>query len=82
MFVWCSILFLLGIMAFLDSLFNMGEIFRRVNSVLFLLISLGLLIRTTTKIKAQRIEQYENRIFNLEQQVRVLKEGQKKLADV
>lgn len=81
MFVWCSVLFLLGIMAFIDSLFNMGEIFRQVNSVLFLLISLGLLIRTTTKIKAKKIEQYENRIFNLERQVKTLKDGNKKLVD-
>ena len=79
MFIWCSVLFFLGLMAFLDSLFNMGEIFRQVNSVLFMLISLALLIRTTTKIKAKKIEQYENRIFNLEQQVRILKEGKKKL---
>ena len=79
MFVWCSVLFFLGLMAFLDSLFNMGEIFRQVNSVLFMLISLALLIRTTTKIKAKKIEHYENRIFNLEQQVRVFKEGKKKL---
>ncbi|TET94474.1 MAG: hypothetical protein E3J26_04525 [Candidatus Zixiibacteriota bacterium] len=66
-------------MAFLDSLFNMGEIFRQVNSVLFMLISLALLIRTTTKIKAKKMEQYENRVLNLEQQVRILKEGRKKL---
>ena len=80
MLVWCAILFALGILAFLDSLFNMGEIFRRVNSVLFMLISLALLIRTTTKIKAHRLEQYEQRVFGLEQQVKVLKDGQKKLA--
>jgi hypothetical protein len=43
------------------------------------LISLALLIRTTTKIKAKKIEQYEDRILNLEQQVRILKEGKKKL---
>ena len=82
MFVWCGVLFALGIMAFLDSLFNMGEIFRRVNSVLFMLISLSLLIRTTTKIKAQKMEQYEDRVLSLEQQVKVLKDGQKKLAGV
>jgi cell division protein FtsB len=82
MLVWCGVLFALGILAFLDSLFNMGEIFRRVNSVLFMLISLALLIRTTTKIKAKKIEQYENRILSLEQQVKALKDGRKKLAEV
>jgi len=79
MFVWCGVLFFLGLMAFLDSLFNMGEIFRQVNSVMFMLISLALLIRTTTKIKAKKTENYENRIFSLEQQVKTLKEGKEKL---
>jgi len=81
MLTWCGILFFLGIMAFLDSIFNMGDIFRRVNSVLFLLISLGLLVRTTTKMKSKRVEHYESRIFSLEQQVRTLKEGKEKLAE-
>jgi len=81
MFIWCATLFVLGIFAFLDSMFNMGDIFRQVNSVLFMLISLGLLIRTTTKMKSKKMETSENRIYNLEQQVRVLQEGHKKLAD-
>lgn len=81
MFTWCSVLFILGILAFVDSIFNMGEIFRRVNSVLFLLISLGLLVRTTTKMKSGKMENYEGRIYNLEQEVRVLKDSRKKLAE-
>ncbi len=81
MFTWCAILFGLGILAFLDSLFSMGEIFRRVNSVLFLLISLGLLIRTTIKEKTKRQESLEKKVFDLEQQVRILEQGEKKLAE-
>lgn len=81
MFTWCAILFGLGILAFFDSLFNMGEIFRRVNSVLFLLISLGLLIRTTTKAKSKKLESLEKKVFNLEQQVRIMEQGEKKLAE-
>lgn len=81
MFVWCATLFLLGILAFLDSVFNMGDIFRQVNSVFFMLISLGILIRTTTKMKNKSKESYEDRVFSLEQQIRVLREGQRKLAD-
>lgn len=81
MFIWCAILFVLGIAAFVDSIFNMGEIFRTANSVLFLLISLGLLIRTTTKMKTKKIENYEERIYSLERQVRALQEGRKKLAE-
>jgi hypothetical protein len=78
MFVWCTILFLLGIAAFMDSLFNYGEIFRQVNSVLFMLISLGILVRTTTKMKAKKIEGYESRIAGLESQLRAMKSEQEK----
>lgn len=81
MLIWCTVLFVLGIFAFLDSIFNMGEIFRQVNSVLFMLISVGLLIRTTTKMKSSRIEKYEKQIFALEQEIRVLKQGREKLQD-
>jgi hypothetical protein len=45
MLAWCSVLFLLGVLAFLDAIFNYGEIFRKVNSLMFMLISLGVLIR-------------------------------------
>lgn len=81
MLLWVALLFGLGVLAFADSVFNMGEIFRQVNSVLFLLISLALLIRTTTKAKEQRLEKYQGRIFNLEREVRALKESQKRLAE-
>ena len=81
MFIWCGVLFFLGIMAFMDSMLNMGEVFRKVNSVLFMLISLGLLIRTTTKMKSQKFENYQKRIFNLEREVHSLKEHQNHMAD-
>jgi cytochrome c oxidase subunit IV len=80
MLVWCAILFGLGILAFLDSIFNVGEIFRRVNSIMFMLISLGLLVRTTTKMKSKKIENYEKRVFSLEQQVKMLQEDHSKMA--
>jgi hypothetical protein len=66
MLVWCAILFGLGILAFLDSLFNYGEIFRRINSVLFLLVSLGLLIRTSMKAKLRYVENLQDRLEELE----------------
>ena len=69
MLVWCAVLFVLGILAFMDSLFNYGEIFRQVNSVLFMLVSLGLLIRTTTKIKLRTVEGYMERIKQLEDEL-------------
>jgi len=74
MFVWCTILFLLGITAFLDSMFNYGEIFRQINSVLFMLISLGLLIRTTIKARGRVIERQVERIGELETKVAELEE--------
>ncbi len=47
MVLWSIVLIFLGIAAFLDSFYNYGEIFRRVNSTLFLLVSLGLLVRVS-----------------------------------
>ena len=79
MFIWCTVLFVLGVFAFADSIFNMGEIFRQVNSVMFMLISLGLLIRTTTKARAKKKENYERRIIELEQQLKSLVSSQEKL---
>jgi len=69
MFIWCTILFMLGVSAFMDSLFNYGEIFRQINSVLFMLVSLGLLIRTTSKMRARVMERQVQRIGELEAQV-------------
>jgi hypothetical protein len=79
MLTWCAVLFALGLLAFLDSLLNMGEIFRRVNSVMFMLVSLGLLIRTTTKMRSKQVEETERRVMALEQEVKMLKDGRKKL---
>jgi cytochrome c oxidase subunit IV len=81
MFVWCGLLFILGVLAFLDSVFNMGEIFRQVNSVMFMLVSLALLVRTTTTAKETRLEKYQNKVFNLEREVRQLQDEQKKMAE-
>jgi len=63
---WCALLFILGIVAFMDSLFNYGEIFRRINSVLFLLIALGLLVRTSMKIRLRQFENLTQRVRELE----------------
>ncbi len=46
MFVWSLVLFALGILAVLDSQFNYGYLFRSANSIVFLLVSLGILVRT------------------------------------
>ncbi len=78
MLIWCGILFTLGILAFMDSLFNYGDIFRQVNSVLFMLVSLGLLVRTTTKIRTHAIEKNLERINALEEQIVALQQGGRK----
>lgn len=69
MLFWSAVLFLLGVAAFMDSLFNYGEIFRQINSVFFLLISLAVLVRTTTKIKEAKTEGYIKRVGDLERRV-------------
>jgi len=46
MIYWGLVLFALGIFATLDSQFNYGYIFRSANAILFLLVSLGVLIRS------------------------------------
>jgi hypothetical protein len=81
MFFWSGVLFVLGILAFLDSVLNMGEIFRTVNSALFMLLSLGLLVRTTTKAKSRKLEHYEEKIYHLEREVNLLKENQKHMQE-
>jgi hypothetical protein len=69
MLAWCIFLFILGALAFLDTLMNYGEIFRRVNSVVFMLISLGLLVRTAMKVKIRRVEGLIAKVEELEEQL-------------
>ena len=77
MFAWCAVLFGLGILSFLDAILTNNEVFGRVSSVFFMLISLALLIRTTTKHKEQKAENYKKCIFSLEREVASLKQAQR-----
>lgn len=72
MLIWVSVLFGLGVAAFVDSLYNFGEIFRQTNSVMFLLVSVGLLVRTTTLKKRGRLENSQQRIERLEKDIKTL----------
>jgi len=58
MLTWCAVLFILGVLAFLDALFNppYGDIFRKVNSLLFMLISLGILIRLRVERSRHKVK--------------------------
>jgi len=69
MLVWCITLFFLGVLAFLDSIFNYGEIFRKVNSIVFMLLSLGLLVRTSMMMKLKAKEKLIERNTELERQI-------------
>lgn len=79
MFVWVTILFTLGVTAFIDSIYNFGEIFRQVNSVMFLLVSMGLLVRTTTLQKRGRLENFQNRVTRLERDIKTMANQQQPL---
>ena len=72
MFIWVFILFCLGLVAFIDSVYNFGEIFRQINSVMFLLVSMGLLVRTTTLKRRGRLENYKSRVGKLERDIKSL----------
>ena len=72
MLLWIFVLFLLGTIAFVDSVYNFGEIFRQINSVMFLLVSMGLLVRTTTLKRRGRLENYKNRVVRLERDIKTL----------
>jgi positive regulator of sigma E activity len=81
MLVWCTVLFFLGVAAFLDSTFAFGEIFRTVNSVLFMLVSLGLLVRISMKKRLREIETLRDRVIELEQLLRA-HEAKRKTSEV
>ena len=81
MLVWCTLLFVLGVLAFLDSLFSMRDLYRRVNSVLFMLVSLGLFFRTTTKMKLKNREEMENHVVSLMSRVKSLETSRERLSD-
>jgi len=57
----------------MDTLYNYGEIFRRINSVIFMMTSLGLLMRVSMKMKVRTIENYIEKIQRLENEVSMLR---------
>lgn len=79
MLTWCAVLFFLGVAAFLDSFFTFGEIFRKVNSVLFMLVSLGVLVRVSIKTRLGQRENYQDKIRDLETQIQNMKQEKTKV---
>ena len=83
MLIWSIVLLGLGILAVIDSQVNYGHIFRSANSVLFMLLALGVLIRTKImgnkgfreRLVRKNIE-LESRVEELERSLAQLKEQQ------
>ena len=69
MFIWGVVLLALGTLAMLDAQYNYGYIFRSSNATLFMLTSLGVLIRT--RILSQRGEKEHLREENQKLTTRV-----------
>ena len=76
MFIWGLVLFGLGIVAFLDAQFNFGYIFRTANAFMFMLVSLGILIRTRALKKMGFREQLVEHNDELKDRIKELKETQ------
>lgn len=80
MLIWSIVLLGLGILAVIDSQVNYGQIFRSANSILFMLLALGVLIRTKIlgtrgfreKLVRKNIE-LESRVEELERSLAQLK---------
>lgn len=66
MLVWWAVMFTLGALALCDSYLDFGGLFRQVNSAIFLLASLGLLVRIARKMQQQSKEKLVERIGELE----------------
>ena len=73
MVVWCLVLFGLGAVAFLDTQYNYGLIFRQVNAVMFMIISLALLYRITVKARIGARESLLTKLKNAQQEIDALK---------
>jgi hypothetical protein len=69
MLTWCAVLFVLGILAFLDAIVNppYGDIFRKVNSILFMLISLGMLIRLRKERSQHKVKSSVSKTEKIEE---------------
>jgi hypothetical protein len=73
MLIWSLVLFGLGVLAVLDSQFNYGYVFRSATSMVFMLLSLGVLLRTRMLEKLGFKEQLIETNKELKAQVEELK---------
>lgn len=83
MLFWSTALLILGALAFLDAIFNYGEIFRQVNSFMFMLISLGVLIRLRKeRMDAKKAKPDSAESINMEEKKRESLTPKKKEVEV
>jgi len=73
MLYWCLLLFVLGVVSFFDNHYNFGHVYRSANSVLFMLVSLGLLVRTKMLMKFGDREKMKKEFTQLRIQSSALK---------
>ena len=69
MLIWSILLLGLGVLAVLDSQLNYGHIFRSANSLVYMLLSLGILIRTRVMGTQGYREQLVRKNIELEEKV-------------
>ena len=65
MLVWSIVMFALGAFAFLDSFYDFGGAFRPAYAFLFMLLSLGILVRMKMLMKLQKSENLQQRMEEL-----------------
>ncbi len=75
MLIWCVMLLLLALITYLDNFLMNGEIFNGLHPALFILVALGILVRTSIKQKEGQLEKYIDRIKKLEEKVQTLIES-------
>ncbi len=81
MLVWWAVMFMLGALALCDSYLDFGGLFRQINSAIFLLASLGLLVRIIRKTQQQTKEKLVERIGELEIELHVAKKTEPQIID-
>jgi hypothetical protein len=72
MLIWSLVLFSLGVLAVLDSQFNYGQLFRSTNSIMYMLLSLGVLVRAKIMGTRGYREQLVRKNIELEERVKEL----------
>jgi hypothetical protein len=76
MLVWWAMMFTLGALALCDSYLDFGGLFRQINSAIFLLASLGLLVRIVRKTQQHTKEKLVERIGELESELHITKSAE------